>query len=213
MTEHRLFDPADPPAWLNPKWWVDTPNCDHLAHPAKVHDARIRHAADMAVMTMGMNNLDEIVDIGAGDGAVLEIIAKRSGFASCGYEIVKDSVRHARQVRGVDVAEANVTYEALSGMDTDFTRHMSPATRDKRLTIATEFFEHLADPHAMVRWLSTRTEWIVASSPWGETPEHHEHNHAWAWDRIGYASLFEDNGFHVVDHQDVEWSQIIVACR
>lgn len=223
MAEYRLFDPANPPAWLAPEWWRDTPNCDHLAHPAGVHTARIVQAARLASDVAGVNYLTDIVDIGAGDGAVLAEIKQTQQYVTridryplptlTGYEVIRDSVQRASQVRGVDVREANVTKEALSNEDTEFTRHVCKATRGQRLIVATEFFEHLAGPHAMLRWLSERAEWIIASSPWGETPDKHEYNHAWAWDIDGYVDLFENNGWLVDEVQQVEWSQIIVACR
>ena len=214
MTEHRLFDPADPPDWLDPEYWRDTPNCNHLAHAADVHIARLRRAARLAAHTAYANHVEEIVDIGAGDGALLEMLDTRTpGIELTGYEIIDDSRKFADLFRSITINDANVTKEAAENLDTAFTRHVCKATRGTRLVVATEFFEHLADPHVMVRWLSERTEWLVASSPWGETPDRHEDNHAWAWDQEGYLDLFRDNGFEMTSQEEVEWSQIIVARR
>lgn len=220
MAEYRLFDPENPPPWLDPEWWRHTENCNHLAHPAGVHQARIEFAAKLACIVARSHGLSEIVDIGAGDGALLSYVEKHvlagvlpNTVERTGYEIIDDSRRFALEDRHVWINGANVTEEALTGQDTAFTRHVCKATRGGRLVVATEFLEHLADPHAMVRWLSDRTEWLLVSSPWGETPDRHEDNHAWAWDHEGYASLLCDNGFGIVSHSDVEWSQLIVARR
>jgi hypothetical protein len=53
---------------------------------------------------------------------------------------------------------------------------------------------------------------LIASSPHSETADgHHEWNHAWAWDREGYRAMFEETGWTVYQHEDVEWSQLIWA--
>lgn len=223
MAEYRLFDPENPPEWLDPAYWTNTPNCDHWNHPAGVHKARMVAASKLAYDTAITNDLAEIVDIGAGDGRTLELIGRHTladkhsggalwGVPECtGYEIIKDSVE-AASLLGC-VWPANVTKEAAENLDTHFTRHVCKTTREDRLVIATEFFEHLADPHAMVRWLASRAEWVVASSPWIENDRRHEVNHAWAWDIEGYHNLLNVNGWDVVSHTKVEWSQIIVARR
>jgi hypothetical protein len=227
VTEYRFFDPENPPDWLDPEYWTNTPNCDHLAHPAGVHTARIEAAALLAYQTACEEDLTEIVDIGAGDGALLQRVRRISHSKSLGgteervtaygYEIVRDSIRAAADQRGVHVDYANVTDEAfnpkyLGRRMTPFQYRMAKNAAT-RLVVATEFFEHLADPHAMVRWLSKRAEWIIASSPWGETPGKHEWNHARSWDHEGYRALFEDNGWYVLDMHTIEWSQLIVARR
>lgn len=212
--ETRLFDPDNPPEWLDPAWWATTSNCDHLAHPAGVHQKRLMRAARLAHQTAMAEGLTDVVDIGAGDGALLalpQLGIDGSDYAMTGYEIIPDSVRVARYDRMVDVHLANVTREASERLDTPFTRHVCKATRGTRLVVCTEMLEHLENPHDFVRWLSNRCAWIVASSPHSETAERHEPNHAWAWDREGYTELFNNNGFVVHQVTDVEWSQVIVA--
>ena len=67
-----------------------------------------------------------------------------------------------------------------------------------------------ADPHGFLAKLHARTEvrFVVASSPFQETPERHEWNHAWAWDTIGYEHMFRAAGFEAMNLEPVEWSQL-----
>lgn len=200
MAEHRLFDPASPPEWLDPEWWRDSENCDHLAHPAGVHNARLKAVADLAAWTYSAHNLDWITDVGAGDGAVLSLLPEWAQRHATGFEIVTDSVRVAREVRRVDVRQANVSTDDI------------PWGAPSNVVVCTEVLEHQADPHGFVRdVLGRNADWLIASSPHSETPEQHEWNHAWAWDRDGYRALIEGGCFEVIRHFDVEWSQIILG--
>jgi hypothetical protein len=200
VAEHRLFDPTNPPAWLDPTWWRDTPNCNHWDHPAGVHRGRIEAVANLACDLFDEGKVSSAVDMGAGDGAVLELIEKRRpGTQTWGYEIIADSVRYANDVRHVTVFERDVTGSEpweLAWAD---------------LVICTEMLEHLADPHAWARTMAENADWLIASSPWQETPEHHEHNHAWCWDREGYEAMLRGAGWDIQTTYLIEWSQVVVA--
>lgn len=201
MTEHRLYDPADPPAWLDSAWWTDSVSCNHLDHPARVHTARLTAVAELITDTVRAHGVETVVDVGAGDGALLSLLPDDVRILAHGYDIITDSVRHARWERKVDVRKANVQTDRLDwGSGTV-------------LAVCTEMLEHLADPHGFVRSVLSRADWLIVSSPHSETPEAHEWNHAWAWDRTGYRALVEQAGFDVVDHRTVEWSQIVLAHR
>lgn len=199
MTEYRLFDPEDKPEWLDSRWWIETPNCNHLDN--RVHRARLEAAAANSVLEAERYGVRTIVDLGAGDGGLLSLLPQPYMSGSFGYEIITDSIRYAKEVRGVNVIEANVLTDRLT---------LGP------VVVATEMLEHLEDPHGFVRGiLDARPEVrsFVASSPHSETDVYHEWNHAWAWDRDGYRAMFEDVGWTVVGHYDAEWSQILVARR
>lgn len=193
MTEYRAFDPENPPEWLDSEWWKDTENCNHVDNP--VHFARLKAAADISVEAAIRAQTYAITDLGAGDGGLLSLLPTSHRTHSYGYEIITDSVRYANEVRGVEVYEGNVLKEIPSL---------------SRVGVATEMLEHIEDPHGFVRKLyeDPRIRQFVASSPHseGETPYW---NHAWSWDREGYAKLMTDAGWHVVQHFDAEWSQII----
>ena len=196
MTEHRLFDPANPPEWLDPEWWRDRPHCNHLEAPSNAHTARLQAAAALA--SEAANDASGyVVDLGAGDGALLSLLDYGLKNVSYGYEIIHADAEYARRVRGVTVYERNVS-----------------ATLDETplgpVVVLTEVLEHLADPHGFLAKLAQRdsVKFVVASSPWNETPVRHEWNHAWAWDAEGYAKLFEGAGFEARQYHRVEWSQV-----
>lgn len=195
MTEYRLFDPENPPEWLDSRWWINTPNCNHLDN--RVHVARLEAAAETAERFASDYR---ITDLGAGDGGLLSILKPAYRAQSWGYEIISDSVRYAQEVRGVDVRQANVLIDPVE---------LAP------VVVATEMLEHLEDPHAFVRKLyaDQRVKFFVASSPHSETDQHHEWNHAWAWDHQGYEELIAQGGWTIYQHFDAEWSQIVVGAR
>ena len=206
--EHRLVDPQDPPAWLDPSWWRDTPNCNHWDHPAGVHRARIEAVANLACDLFDEGKVSSAVDMGAGDGAVLEQIEKRRpGTRAWGYEIIRDSVRYARDHRNADVRCGNVT----EGYSDSWGLRRPLQWGD--LVICTAMLEHLADPHAWARTMAENAEWLIASSPWTETPERHEPNHAWCWDRDGYEAMLRGAGWDIQLTYLIEWSQLVVAKR
>lgn len=206
MTETRLFDPADPPEWLNPEWWRDRAHCDHLGSPTGAHVARLHAAADLVVrLFMSDKVIMSAVDIGAGDGALLERVRAQGGDiveACWGYDIIAADVAYAREERGVQVTQANV--------QTDYYDTDGVPVEWADVVIMTEVLEHMADPHAFLVSLHKRSEirYVVASSPHSETAENHEWNHAWAWDTDGYRAMFEAAGFRSVEVRAVEWSQL-----
>lgn len=198
MTEYRLFDPENPPEWLDSRWWAGTPNCNHLDN--RVHRARLEAASSTAVGCAVGQNTNCIVDLGAGDGGLLSLLPEPFRFWSHGYEIIDDSVRYANQVRQVNVRKADVLNDELDL---------------GKVAVATEMLEHLADPHAFVKKIydDGRVNVFIASSPHSETEQHHEWNHAWAWDREGYAALIKSGGWKISHQFDAEWSQIVVGVK
>lgn len=198
-TRYRTFDPADPPEWLDSRWWIDTPNCNHLDN--RVHQARLNAAADWAVHAADVAGTVSIVDLGAGDGGLLSLLPEPYRSESYGYEIIEDSVRYANEVRGVHVMRSDVLRDGI--------------THDG-VCVATEMLEHLEGPHTFLahRLRRAGVKHLIASSPHSETVDgHHEWNHAWAWDREGYRAMFEEAGWSVRRHEDVEWSQLVWATR
>jgi hypothetical protein len=199
VTEHRLFDPADPPEWLDPEWWREREHCDHLGSPTGAHVARLKAAAAMAgSLALSMKG-GYVVDLGAGDGALLSLLPDSLRDCSFGYDIIRADVMHANTVRGVKVWLRNVGKAVHRG-----------APIGGPVVVLTEVLEHMADPHGFLADLRKQAglRYVVASSPANETPEQHEWNHAYCWDTHGYAAMFEAAGFMAKQLQPVEWSQL-----
>lgn len=211
MAEHRLFDPTDPPEWLDSEWWRDREHCDHLGSPTGAHVARLHAAAQLAARAALLDPVPEhhtpyVVDLGAGDGALLSLLPEPLRSSSYGYDAIKADVRYAVDVRKVEVHLRNVV-RALDHVP--FTLALGP------VVVLTEVLEHMADPHGFLAQLHERDEvcYVVASSPHSETPERHEWNHAWAWDIDGYREMFEAAGYELREVQEVEWSMLCLFER
>jgi hypothetical protein len=204
--EHRLFDPADPPEWLDPEWWRDREHCDHLGSETGAHVARLkaaeRHARIAALAAGEGNDAAPVCDLGAGDGALLSLLPASLRDKSWGYEIIREDVEYACQVRGVEVLGPTNVAHTLSTYPASL--RLAP------VVVLTEVLEHMADPHGFLALLHARPEvrFVVASSPWQETPEQHEWNHAWCWDTLGYEWMFRTAGFEALNLEPVEWSQV-----
>lgn len=198
--ESRLFDPLDPPAWLDSLWWVDQPHVNHVDN--RVHQPRLQAAADTAMRLSEELGTVPICDIGSCDGGLLELIS--DDFPAFGYDVIANSIVYGQHIRGVDLRYGDVTG--------DYTLELAP------VVVCTEMLEHLEFPHAFVTDLYLQApkrgvKYVIFSSPHSETAQYHEWNHAWAWDREGYAKMITNAGWEIVSHVDVEWSQMIVAKR
>lgn len=192
--ESRLFDPLSPPEWIDPLWWVDQPHVNHIDN--RVHQARLISAAETAMALSDQLGGVAICDIGSCDGGLLELI--RPEYTAFGYDVIQISIKYGREVRGVDLRYGNVTG--------------NPKLELAPVLVCTEMLEHLKDPHGFLKELRRASiEYAIFSSPHSETAQYHEWNHAWAWDREGYANMITDAGWEIVSHIDVEWSQQIVA--
>jgi hypothetical protein len=198
--EHRLFDPANPPEWLDPEWWRDHEHCDHLGSPTGAHVARLRAAAELAARAAEMAGTVNVVDLGAGDGALLSLLPDELRARSFGYDVINNDIIYAQRARGVELRPTSNLFD-----DLDYEHfELGP------VVVLTEVLEHMADPHGFLALLYARPEvrFVVASSPFQETPEKHEWNHAWCWDTLGYEQMFHAAGFEALNLEPVEWSQV-----
>jgi 2-polyprenyl-3-methyl-5-hydroxy-6-metoxy-1,4-benzoquinol methylase len=181
----------------------------HLEQP--VHRPRLEQALEFiaaAYVQLANEGQQQITlsDLGCGDGGLLQLahrtIAARDSldvvFSAWGYDF-QPSNQAGWIERGVTAWAADVF-----GADRD-----RVALGD--ISVTTEVLEHVADPHRAVRWIGEHSRYLVASSPWNETPESHDECHAWAWDQDGYRALVEQGGFTVLRHETVGQFQVILA--
>jgi len=199
--EYRFFPEGTVPHVSTPEFHAHRERAPHLEQP--VHRGRLAKAAEYAWTDAARMLAPEdrtLSDLGCGDGGLLSLLRPFGTLVAWGYDFQPSNQAGWRE-RGVTAFQADVF----------------GADRDKvilgRIAVTTEVLEHLADPHAAVRWIGTRSRYLVASSPWNETPESHDECHAWAFDHDGYRALLEQGGFTVVRHETVGQFQVILGER
>lgn len=197
MSEWRLFEPGTIPDWTTPHWYAGREAAPHLEQDG--HRDRLLLTAEMVRVARSLG-ASSVVDLGAGDGGLLSLV----GGVRWGYDL---------QQTNVDAAAAR--HEAVDLLDVvaSWPRDAGPyGTAD--IVVATEFLEHLLDPHAMVRRIAaTRARFLVASSPFTETDQAHYEFHTFAWDEVGYRALLEDNGWRVLRQERAWIAQVVLAER
>lgn len=206
MTEYRLFPEGTVPHVSTTEFHAHRERAPHLEQP--VHRGRLEKARDFvlgAVAVLRNARPDSaycpyIADLGCGDGGLLQLLKDVPGITTCGYDFQPSNAAGWRE-RGISAYAVDVF-----GADRD-----QVVLGD--IAVTTEVLEHLADPHAAVRWIGTRSRYLVASSPWTETPESHDECHCWCWDQAGYRALIEQGGFTVVRHETVGQFQVILGER
>lgn len=190
MTEHRLFT-GDVPYVSTAAFHAGRERAPHLEQD--MHQARLVRCAELIRCLYPFS----VVDLGCGDGGLLELLAQEDPEVQAwGYDF-QPSNQAGWQQRGV-TAELRDVFN-----DRDVPRWGEVA-------VLTEVLEHLADPHGVLEWVAHNAVFVVASSPHGETAEHHAAEHAWAWDMLGYATMIGEH-FHVMRHEQLDWTQLIVG--
>ena len=169
----------------------------HLEQP--IHRPRLELAAQFVLIAARLARVQTLSDLGCGDGGLLSLVQDKLADA-WGYDFCPANAE--------GWPERGVKAEALDvfGADKDRVRFGS-------VTTVTEVLEHLADPHQAVRWIAGHSRYIVASSPWDETPDSHDECHSWAWDRAGYQQLIEQGGYRVLRHAEAGRFQVILGWR
>ena len=201
MAEWRLFE-GDVPHVSTAEFHADRERAPHLEQP--LHRPRLERAAGLVLAAASIWNTRvataklTVSDLGCGDGGLLSLIQDRT--VAWGYDFAPANL--------AGWAERGVTAEPLDVFGADRDR-----VKLGDITVVTEVLEHLADPHGAVRWIGEHSRFIVASSPWDESPEWHDECHAWAWDRAGYRALVESGGFRVLRHDIVGRFQVVLGMR
>jgi hypothetical protein len=192
MSEWKLYD-GEPPFFTTPAWYATLPRTPHLEQHD--HAPRLHLAAHQAAGLAAELGVTTAVDLGCGDGGLMSLLP---GLDTWGYALCPADVDGAVQARGVRA-------ELL-----DVAAHPD-RVRWGDLALATEFFEHLAGPHAMAREIARHCRGLVCSSPANETGWSHYEFHAWAWDEAGYRALLEQAGFEVRRHERCGSYQVLSA--
>lgn len=198
MAEYKLFE-DDIPHVSTAAFHEHRERAPHLEQPA--HKARLIQAADFVrEAALDASKQVTVSDLGCGDGGLLSLISPMPAVSSCwGYDFQPSNKKGWRD-RGVTAYlqdafgpnKHNLQYGSVS--------------------ITTEVLEHLANPHRAVHFLSGRSSYLIASSPYDEHAGSHDECHAWAWDMEGYKAMIEANGFTVIRHVAIDKKfQVLLA--
>lgn len=196
VSEWRLFDEGTTPEYASAEWYAGRESAPHLEQDG--HRERLQLTAAMVANAVQLGARD-ICDLGAGDGGLLQAVRE------CGVTV---------PAWGYDLQPSNVAAAAERGVSVELADVLIQDVRFADLLVAAEIIEHLLDPHGFVASLAaTGARWLVASSPYVETPESHYEFHLWAWDLAGYLRLLEDHGWRVLRQETVWISQVLLAER
>jgi len=215
MAEWQLFEPGTVPEWTRPSWYAGRERAPHLEQD--LHRPRLLEAAEQVDAAAEKYGCDSLVDLGAGDGGLLQLLysdrrSRWSGMNAWGYDLQPENVAGAKE-RGVQVLYGDVIAGVeFLGRDADGTEQTMPIDWGQ-IAVATECLEHLLEPHRFVRDVAAHAKVLIASSPHTERPGNAYGFHAWAWDQDGYRVLLEQAGFEVVRQEPVGMFQVCTGVR
>ncbi len=191
MTESKLFE-DDVPYVSTEEFHADREAVSHVDQPW--HKARMAKTMEFVYLLLDADEVRSITDLGCGDGGFLSLL-ERTGVPCWGYDFQPANIP-AGLARGVDIRQANFLTDDIEYGD---------------LAIATEVIEHLAHPHEFLAHLTTQVPYLICSSPQFETVEQHSPEHSWCWDKDGYRAMLANAGWNVLEHQDADIFQVVMA--
>lgn len=190
--EWKLFNGTNP-EFAKADWYQDIESAHHLEEDH--HRDRLLAAFDMVNVAIKMGG-KTVVDLGCGDGGLLQLL-KENNIKSWGYDLMPKNIDYSVNVRGVDARYTDFKNDEIEYAD---------------IAVMTEVLEHLEDPHGTVKNIPSK--FLIASSPYNETDQHHYEFHLWAWDNQGYKDLIVQGGYEVIDLKNISgWSQIVLSKR
>lgn len=194
----KLFD-GDIPHVSTYEFHENRPRAPHLEQP--MHAPRLHAAARLVLGAARLAGGGTVSDLGCGDGGLLSLVQDKVGEA-WGYDFCPANAAGWAE-RGVKASLLDVF-----GADRD-------QARLGDVVVLTEVLEHLARPDEVLRWLRTEPapRFVVASSPWDETPEWHDECHSWAFDFAGYRDLLSYAGWRILRHDKVGRFQLIHGAK
>lgn len=143
-------------------------------------------------------DVNEITDLGCGDGGLLDLI-------------YKDDISY----NGIDLSEANIEYakdkwfdyENIDFLYEDFTTYN---IIENELIVCCETLEHLVNPKRLLK--SLYCNYLIASVPMNESINRHGKHHLWAWNEQEFRKTIQDCGFKIMHTARVnERTQIVLA--
>jgi hypothetical protein len=195
----KLFD-GDVPHVSTFEFHEHRPRAPHLEQP--LHAPRLHAASRLARAAARMAGAGSVSDLGCGDGGLLQLL--------------KDAPE-VGEAWGYDFCPANAEGWAERGVKAELVDVFGADRYRVRLgdvAVLTEVLEHVADPHGVLGWLhAAGPRFVVASSPWDETPEWHDECHAWSFDYAGYRDLLSHAGWRILRHDRVGRFQLILGAK
>lgn len=179
----------------------DRPRAMHLEQEGG-HRQRLLMAGFIAGELAAKHNCKTLVDIGCGDGGLLQLI-KLFYKSVWGYDFQPKNVFGGITDRGVSITFCNII------------NNFQEMHLDADVGVLTEVLEHMDNPHLYLEKLHTKTKikYLILSSPRIETLEKHYEGHIWAWDLDGYRELIIKNGWNILEHHIMDDFQIVLAER
>lgn len=199
MSEWKLFPDGEIPFVSTLGYFGQQPRAPHLDQPH--HVPRLHRAAEFLAQAVS-EGARTLSDLGCGDGGLLSLVQGQFSRA-WGYDLQPSSTGGWPE-RGV-----TATWLDAFGKDRDRVELGDAVAM-------TEVLEHVADPHGVLAWAHENdgTRWLVASSPFTETPAVHGPEHCWAWDQQGYSRMITAAGWDITRHEECGGMfQVVLARR
>lgn len=208
MTADEVFLHS-PQEWSTRAWHQARPAVEHELE--SWHRPRLELAATVTANAVLATAATRVVDLGAGAGGLLTLIAGELARLGLGDVEIGGIEWHAASrelaaAKGIQLIDADIITAAAR-------RDLPLAARS--IVTATELVEHLEGPHELLGdlYADDRITGIVISSPRNETADNYSEGHRWAWTEAGYRRLVTDAGWTVGYHGAAGLFQVLYATR
>ena len=201
LMEEILF--SERPEWVcNEDWQSSHVAAHHIDE--EHHCMRLLAVKAFIEFSHKFLNVRSIVDIGCGDGGLLESV-KRLNLPDLklrGYDYSRTCYDYAINTRKLDGIVSHMNFERkIDEID------------NADCYVCSEVLEHLETPRDFLKSLriSKKFNIFIASSPTTDTRENHYIHHAWAWDNEGYIKMFMELGFEFLKGILVDGFQVVLC--
>jgi hypothetical protein len=142
------------------------------------HKRRIAWTLDVAHQWLKDETIGVAIDLACGDGVILS------------------GIKAEIKLYGDFVATPFTHY--VGKIEETITRVGADAAD---LFVCTETIEHIDDPDSLIRQIAGVSQYLLLSTPLGETDPYKNWEHYWGWDLDGIRKLLEDNGFTPLNYE------------